>query len=183
MIYVENREEFDVRTFDWGKNTVARKIFELARNANRLEELQEAIEYQYRDAAYGCRNGMPDSDTIRNFVSNSRDWILNRIGIDENGNPTPQTRVFSVSYQFTADGIVEVEAMDPYEAARKVYDMEAADIHSSMFYAEAEDVKKIKLLECCDMDGKSYPRAIMAIRKLVRDSSKKCKRRKNGKKG
>ena len=180
MIYVENREEFDVRTFDWGKNTGARKIFELARNANRLEELQEAIESQYRNDAYGCRNGMPDSDTIRNFVANSRDWILNRIGIDENGNPTPKTRVFSVSYQFTADGVVEVEAMNPYEAARKVYDMDVTDICSSMFYAEAEDVKKIRLLECCDEDGESYPGA---IKKLVKDRSKKCKRRKNGRKG
>lgn len=180
MIYVENREEFDVRTFDWGKNTVARKIFELARNADRLEELQEAIENQYQTAPYGCRNAMPDSDTIRNFVANSREWILNRIGIDENGNPIPQTRVFSVSYQFTADGVVEVEAMNPYEAARKVYDMDVADISSSMFYAEAEDVKKIKLLECCDEDGESYPGA---IKKLAKDRSKKCKRRKNGKKG
>lgn len=180
MIYIENREEFDVRTFDWGERTVARKIFELARNAKRLEALQEAIESQYQNAAYEYRNGMPDSDTIRNFVANSREWILNRIGIDEDGNPTPQTRVFSVSYQFTADGVVEVEATDPYEAARKVYDMEVADINSSMFYAEAEDVKKIKLLECCDMDGEYYPGA---IRKLVRNLSKKCKRRKNGKKG
>lgn len=173
MFYVENRQKFDVRTFDWGKNPGAKKIFELAKNANRLEELQEAIEYQYRSE-------MPDSDSILNFVANSRKWILNRIGIDENGNPIPQPRVFSVSYQFTADGVVEVEAMGPYDAARKVYDMEAADINSSMFYAEAEDVKKIKLLECCDEDGESYPGA---IKKLVRDRSKKCKRRKNGKKG
>lgn len=173
MFYVENRQKFDVRTFDWGKNPVAKKIFELARNANRLEELQEAIEHDYR-------NGMPDSDDILNFVAHSREWILSRIGIDENGNPIPQTRVFSVSYQFTADMVVEVMAMDPYEAARKVYDMDVADISSSMFYAEAEDVKKIKLLECCDEDGESYPGA---IKKLVRDRSKKCKRRKNGKKG
>lgn len=179
MIYVENREEFDVRTFDWGERTVARKIFELARNANRLEALQEAIESQYQNAAYGCRNGMPDSDTIRNFVANSREWILNRIGIDENGNPIPQTRVFSVSYRFTADGVVEVEATDPYEAVRKVHDMDVADVHSTMFYAEAEDVTEIKLLGCCDEDGESYPGA---IKKLVRNLSKKCKRRKNERK-
>lgn len=99
--------DFDAKEFEWTWPS-AKRVVDMIRKAGKMDEFKEALE----DWFHGDH---PTSDDIQEHVANSSKSILDRIGLDENGNRLDRKK-FKVFYRITGTGSEEIEAETPEEA-------------------------------------------------------------------
>lgn len=103
--------DFDVRDFQWTWPS-AKRVVDMIRKAGKMHEFQEALDDWFH-------HDIPTTDDIQEHVANSSKNILNRIGLDENGNRL-DVKKFKVFYRITGVSYEEVEADNAEEAREKL---------------------------------------------------------------
>ena len=141
--------DFDAREFAWTWPS-AKRVVDMIRKAGKMDEFKEALD----DWFHGDH---PTSDDIQEHVASSSKSILNRIGLDENGNRLDRKK-FKVFYRITGTGSEEIEAETPEEARDKFIEEFWDSPGDPLLCIERSDVESVTPVcyDCGDGDTKDY---------------------------
>lgn len=136
--------DFDVREFQWTWPS-AKRVVDMIRKAGKMHEFQEALDDWFH-------HDIPTTDDIQEHVANSSKNILNRIGLDENGNRL-DVKKFKVFYRVTGVSFEEVEAENAIEARAKFMEDFFDSPGDPLFCMDRDDIETVVPVCYEDVDG------------------------------
>lgn len=140
------RAKFHADKFDWGNGKAGKTVGKI-RKAGKMAELQEWLEHNFG-------SGNASEDEIRDYVGKWPEFVLEQVGLDENGEPR-KDRKFTVCFLMSAELEENVMAENSKEAVQKAYEelMHGSD---PFICLSAHDVCDLKPVGCTDELGNHY---------------------------